>query len=135
MYKKRIIIPTLFFQDMNLAEVKEAIINEIMEYHEPKKPLHLDGKFNLRPVRVESQQSKQISNLNSYCRTKLGKKETNVTEFLTLMESQQNNGQLRNVTLDTRLLFKNDLTEIVFNKCDSILRTSQCIYPLWKVVS
>ena len=62
-YKNRVIFFPLFSQDLNLAEVKEAIIKEIMEYHEPKEPLHLDDKFNLRPVRVDSQQSKKDSDL------------------------------------------------------------------------
>ena len=70
----------LYSQDLNLTEVKEAIIKEIMEYHEPKKPLHLDDKFNLRPVRVDSQQSKKDSNIilfihNRICKTRRGIKE------------------------------------------------------------
>ena len=71
---------------MNLAEVKEAIIKEIMEYHEPKKPLHLDDKFNLRPVRVDSQQSKQVSSLKLLLQSRNSEDGDNVTEFLTPME-------------------------------------------------
>ncbi len=36
-------------QDMTLEQVKTEIVKEIMEYHEPKKPMNL-GKFNLKPV-------------------------------------------------------------------------------------
>ena len=73
-----VIFSPLFSQDLNLAEVKEAIIKEIMEYHEPKKPLHLDDKFNLRPVRVDSQQSKKDSNLILFIHNRTCEKQINI---------------------------------------------------------
>ncbi len=41
----------IYFQNLNLAQVKEVIMAEIMEYHEePKKQTQQSDKFNLKPV-------------------------------------------------------------------------------------
>ncbi len=55
-------------QDITLAEAKEAIIGEIMEYHEvPKKQPSLEDKFDLKPVMDDRVRVKEGWSISDSC--------------------------------------------------------------------